>query len=226
MSNYLEPLIHLFDENRDPDLAGPMERYMRDQFAFLGIKSANRRDLFNQFLSENGLPAPERLSEVMDALWDLPEREYQLTGLDLLEKLRRTLGAEHVPMLERLILTKSWWDTVDAIASNNVGLLFRKYTELIDAYAEKWITDENMWLNRSALLFQLKYKQDTDEAKLFRYILLRADSNEFFLQKAIGWVLREYSKTAPESVHRFISGHELKPLSRREGMKWLRREKI
>lgn len=70
-------------------------------------------------------------------------------------------------------------------------------------------------------MFQLKYKERTDEKLLFDYILRSADSDEFFIQKAIGWALREYSKTNPQAVRQFIGEHELKPLSRREGLKIL-----
>lgn len=223
MPDYLKPLVQLFEENQNPDLAGPMTRYMRYQFTFLGIKTPLRRALFKKFLSENGLPDFERLPEIMAALWAFPEREYQQTGLDLLGKLGKNLDAEHVPMLKRLIVTKSWWDTVDAIAANSVATVFRKNPQLIDTHAEKWIADRNIWLNRTALLFQLKYKTDTDEDRLFRYIIIHAHSDEFFLQKAIGWALREYSKTAPETVRQFICSHKLMPLSRREGLKWINR---
>ncbi|WP_100487108.1 DNA alkylation repair protein [Sporolactobacillus pectinivorans] len=195
MPDYLKPLVQLFEENQNPDLAGPMTRYMRNQFAFLGIQTPLRRALFKKFLSDNGLPDFERLPEVMAALWAFPQREYQQAGLDLLGKLGKNLDAEHVPMLKRLIVT----------------------------HAEKWIADRNIWLNRTALLFQLKYKTDTDEDRLFRYIMIHAHSDEFFLQKAISWALREYSKTAPETVKQFIRSHKLMPLSRREGLKWINR---
>jgi 3-methyladenine DNA glycosylase AlkD len=161
---------------------------------------------------------------VVTTLWNHPKRECQSAALDLLMRSKKIVSAEHMPLFEWMILTKSWWDTVDVIAPHCCGTLFQREPQLIDRFAEKWITSESFWLRRAALLFQLKYKNATDEGRLFHYILLNAGSDQFFIQKAIGWALREYSKTAPDAVKRFIKEHdELKPLSRREGMKWLNR---
>lgn len=118
--------------------------------------------------------------------------------------------------MEWLISTKSWWDTVDAIAPKPVGKIAASYPEVIEETLDGWAVHENMWLRRAAILFQLKYKEKTDDALLYRYILKNADSKEFFIQKAIGWALREYSKTNPASVKEFIENHKLAPLSVRE----------
>lgn len=128
-----------------------------------------------------------------------------------------------MPLFEWMITTKSWWDTVDCIAPQCCGPLFAREPQLIQRYSERWVVSDHLWLRRAALLFQLKFKEQTDEALLFRYILLNADSDEFFIQKAIGWALREYAKTAPDTVRRFIQEHPLKPLSKRESLKWLNR---
>ena len=118
-----------------------------------------------------------------------------------------------------MIITKSWWDTVDRIASRLVGFYFREHKELIEPYTEKWMYYGNMWLQRTALLFQLKYKKETDTDLLFGYIQALAESPEFFIQKAIGWALREYSKTAPKTVKQFVDSTLLAPLSKREALK-------
>ncbi|WP_269083730.1 DNA alkylation repair protein [Peribacillus butanolivorans] len=99
--------------------------------------------------------------------------------------------------------------------------MFSTYPKLIPQYSDLWIEDENIWLQRSAILYQLHYKGGTDEERLFRYIIRRANSDEFFVQKAIGWVLRQYGKTNPESVKSFVLNHQLKPLSKREALKHL-----
>jgi len=172
-------------------------------------------------MKEYGLPARNQLKEVILLLWDLPHREYQKAALDILENVKKTLLPTDMEWLEKLIVTKSWWDTVDALAPNIMGYLFQTFPELIQQYPENWIESDNIWLQRSAILFQLKYKLETDDELLFRYILRRADSNEFFVQKAIGWVLREYAKTEPEKIRTFVEQHELKALSRREALKHL-----
>jgi 3-methyladenine DNA glycosylase AlkD len=123
--------------------------------------------------------------------------------------------------MEQLITTKSWWDTVDAIAPKAVGKIADKFPEVVPETIDGWATHDYMWLKRAAILFQLKYKQKTDEELLYQYIRQNAASKEFFIQKAIGWALREYSKTNPASVKKFIEGQPLAPLSVREGSKYL-----
>jgi 3-methyladenine DNA glycosylase AlkD len=135
-------------------------------------------------------------------------------------KFIKKFPRDAIQFLEKLLTTKSWWDSVDSIAPL-AGEMARKYPELIDETMNHWSVDDNFWLRRSAILFQLKYKQQTNEDLLYDYIVKNADSKEFFIQKAIGWALREYSKTNPESVKAFIEGNHLAPLSIREGSKYL-----
>jgi 3-methyladenine DNA glycosylase AlkD len=221
MKAYTKELVEWFTVHRNDQNAAAMEKYMRNQFPFLGIKTPERRELVKNFLKENGVPAKEGIRIVLNSLWELPEREYQYAGLDILNKAKKSFEKEHITLVEWLITHKSWWDTVDALASKSAGYLLQTYPDLIPVYAERWIESDNMWLQRSALLFQLKYKTATNTDLLFDYIQRCAHSNEFFIQKAIGWVLREYSKTDPEAVKTFIDHHELKPLSKKEGLKYI-----
>jgi len=126
-----------------------------------------------------------------------------------------------MPLLEKLITSKSWWDTVDTIAPHPVGKVAKETPSIVDDIIEGWSQSDNLWLCRSAILFQLRYKEETDETALYRYILANAESTEFFIQKAIGWALREYSKTNPSSVRKFIESHTLSKLSIREGSKYI-----
>ena len=119
-------------------------------------------------------------------------------------------------------MTKSWWDTVDLIAGKQIGYHLRQHPQLIDPSVGKWLNSGNLWLQRTALLFQLKYKQNTDTALLLKVIDRLKDSDEFFLQKAIGWILREYSKTDAAWVCKVVDQKELAPLSAREALKWLK----
>jgi 3-methyladenine DNA glycosylase AlkD len=118
-----------------------------------------------------------------------------------------------------LICQKSWWDTVDFIAATLVGGLLHKFPEL-KPEMDKWNRDEDMWKVRTSMLFQLKYKDEVDFEALSRYILTHAESKEFFLRKASGWALRQYSKFNPDAVRHFIASHELSPLTVREGSKY------
>lgn len=219
LNSYVQELVHIYSKHTDVAFAKWSKNYLRDQFDFLGIRTPIRRKLTKQFIREIGLPPKEELKDVILMLWDLPEREYQKAALDILEKAKKQLTKEDMPWLTSLIMKKSWWDTVDVLSPDIMGYMFSNDDELIHSFADKWIEDENIWLQRSAILYQLKFKDKTDEERLFRYILRRADSDEFFVQKAIGWVLREYAKTRPESVKAFVTNHNLKPLSKREALK-------
>jgi 3-methyladenine DNA glycosylase AlkD len=123
-------------------------------------------------------------------------------------------------LLQELITSKSWWDTVDPLASSFVGTLASRYPELIPQI-DQWAADANMWLRRTAILFQLKFKENTDEERLYTNIQFNAERKEFFIQKAMGWALREYSKTNPESVRVFIERNSLPKLTIREGSKYI-----
>jgi 3-methyladenine DNA glycosylase AlkD len=220
LKNEIEQLTALFEEHRNDDNAGPMRKYMKDHFPFLGIKSPLRKELEKQFFKETGILKEEFNKDFVVGLWEKDEREYQYTAITYTGKFIKKLPKDAIQFLERLITTKSWWDSVDSIAPL-VGELARKYPELVEKTINHWSVDENYWLRRVAILFQLKYKQQTNETLLYDYMVKNADSKEFFLQKAIGWALREYSKTNPESVKAFIEGNQLAPLSIREGSKYL-----
>ena len=123
-----------------------------------------------------------------------------------------------------MIVNKSWWDTVDYIAVKLVGKHFENFPELIPKHIKTWNSSGNLWLNRTAILFQLQYKKKTDINLLFDIIEKQAGSREFFIQKAIGWVLREYSKTDENAVRKFVMQTNLSSLSKREALKWLNRK--
>ncbi|MDQ0243212.1 3-methyladenine DNA glycosylase AlkD [Bacillus fengqiuensis] len=219
--NYLNQLEMLFEANRNEEQAVPMKKYMKDHFPFLGIKAPVRRELMNKFLKESEMLKKPFQPDFVLALWEKDEREYQYAALDYIEKSLKKLGKEHLPLMETLITTKSWWDTVDMLAPKPVGKIAKDSPEVISETIEGWAYGDKLWFQRSAILFQLKYKKETDEARLYRYIKQNAHSKEFFIQKAIGWALREYSKTNPDSVKRFIEENELPKLSIREGSKYL-----
>ena len=225
-TQYYEAIIPLFEAQANPKEAIAMRQYMRGQFAFYGIKAPIRRTIQKAFLQTYGRPSIEQLPELMDLLWADDHRELQHFGMDLLDKAIKKVDASFIEILEKLITTKSWWDTVDMIAVRLVGHLCQRFPEIIPKYPNKWMASEQMWLQRTALLFQLKYKKATDIDLLLKYILRLKDSKAFFLQKAAGWALREYSKTDWELVTDFIEDHDLAPLTKREGLKWLKNKGV
>lgn len=228
MNAYVIEIQKEFERYKDETKAGPMTKYMRDQFPFLGISSPERKQLAKVFFQQVGLPEIQQLEEVLDALWELPEREFQYVGLMLLDKLQHGIGLEQMPFLEQLIVRKSWWDTVDYLAPYGVGGILLRYPEAIADWNAKWIKSDNIWLQRTAIIFQLRYKDQTDAELLFSNILRRRDSKEFFVQKAMGWALREYSKVRSEEVKEFIdeNADTLPPLTKREWLRVLMRKKM
>ena len=161
MHRYVALLRTLFEQNADPVQAAPMKKYMRDQFEYLGIKSPQLKTLFRRAIQENGLPSLEELDDVIRELWELPQREYQYLAINLMERLEKKLLASAIKTLEYMIVHKSWWDTVDNI-SHIVGVHFKRFPDVREKYLSKWRGSKDFWLRRTAILFQLDYKQETD----------------------------------------------------------------
>lgn len=226
MHPYIQPLVKVFEAHADETKVEAMERYMLNQFKFYGIKAPLRQELTRAHVKIYGLPDRKELQRVIRSLWLQPQRELQHAAMDLAFRSKKQLDQDFVKTIEYMVLNKSWWDTVDMIASNIAGPLFAKFPELVAQYPDKWIRSDNMWLQRTAILYQLKYKDATDTKRLFSYIQICIDSQEFFIRKAIGWVLREYSKTDAETVKNYVGSVKLSPLSHREALKWLNAHEI
>lgn len=206
----------------DPGKAPAMRAYMRDQFDFLGIPTPRRLPLDRRVVAGLDRPEDADLRDVALACWRRPEREYQYFACGWLRRHAKHARPTLLPTVRCLITTKSWWDTVDTLASDTVGPLVRSHPELVSTMDE-WIRDENMWVARAAILHQLTYKQATETDRLFRYCLAQAGHPDFFIRKAIGWALRQYAHTDPAAVREFLAsnGDRLSPLSVREASKHL-----
>ncbi len=224
MQDYIKPLVKEFKKNANPENAEPMAKYMKNLFPYLGIKTPERREISKKFFKEYGLPKTSDFEEIIRDLWELPEREFQYFAVGMMIKFKDKVDKNIIDFYEYLITTKSWWDSVDGIASWLVGSLFQRFPEMIETYIPKWLKSENMWLQRTVILFQLNYKEKTDVMLLGKSIMIVANSKEFFIRKAIGWALREYSKTDAQAVINFVGNNELAPLSKREALKWLKNQ--
>lgn len=221
MHPYVASLKTLFEQNENPAQAAPMKKYMRDQFEYLGIKTPQNVALQKEFYAEHGFPQPAELDQILRELWALPQREFQYVAGGLLGKFAEQLPAEFIETIEYLITTKSWWDTVDGLAGGIVGTHFKRFPAVKKKYLARWRKSGNFWLRRTCILFQLNYKKDTDFALLCEIICENLDSGEFFINKAIGWSLRQYARVDPNAVKKFVKSTPLQPLSRREAMKHL-----
>ena len=218
----VEALQRGFEGAQDPERAVAMARYMRDQFAFYGIPAPLQRSIARTAL--RGLPTPTEveLAEFARACWQRPQREWQYVACDTVGAHVRTCSPAFLTMVEEMITTRSWWDTVDTLAGHAVGPLVAMHTGLA-AEMDRWVLSDNFWLARAALLHQLGYRERTDSARLFRYCEARAADREFFIRKAVGWALRQYARTDPDRVRAFVEEHdaELSGLSKREALRHL-----
>ncbi|GAA2646280.1 DNA alkylation repair protein [Paractinoplanes durhamensis] len=221
-STLLARLDNDFAAERDPVRAVAMAAYMRDQFSFAGLPAPTLRAAERSAF--RGLPRPssEDLRAFGYACWQRPEREFQYAACDYLRKHVGEAGAEFLPVARDLLVTKSWWDTVDPLATRFVGDLVRLHPLLSDVM-DAWSADDNRWLVRTAILHQLHYGTSTDPKRLFGYCVRQAGHPDFFVRKAIGWALRHYARTDPAAVRAFVDAHRdrLSPLSVREAMKHL-----
>ena len=220
MNNYLLPLEKLFKQHADKTKAAGAKTYMLNQFEFYGIVMAERRKLCKDFIKANLLSSISEVEKVVKHAWKLPEREWQYFAIELLAHYQKQWKISTIKIIEYCIVHKSWWDTVDAMADAWAGEYFKLFPQQIKTITGAWNTSENIWLQRSSLLFQKKYKQATDVELLSKYIQHLSSSKEFFIRKAIGWILREYAKTNVVWVKQFVAANQhLSPLSKREALK-------
>ncbi len=223
---YLTDLIHAFEENANAENAVQMEKYMRNKFEFYGIKSPGRKEIYKVFKKNAGLIPAGSQEEIVRWCWNADQREYQMFAMEFLGRTTKKENEDIIHLYEFLITTKSWWDTVDFIASNLVGVYFSRYPSRIPQITNRWMEFGNIWLQRTCLLFQLKYKSNLNMELLDSFIQPLLPSKEFFIQKAIGWILREYSKTNPELVISYVENNSLSNLSNREALLWINKKRI
>lgn len=218
---FIEQLTRVFEEKQNPVIAVQQKSYMKDRFAFYGIKTPTRRMLQKPFLDKIFLPPKNELSGMIKILWQKPQREYQYFAQELVSRYHKNQEEKDLALYVYMITHKSWWDTVDFIATILVGSYFKKFPLYKNHYVQEWISSGSIWLQRTALLFQMKYKNDLETVLLAKTIKALNGSKEFFINKAIGWILRAYSKSNPGWVQAFINEVPLSGLSRREAGKYL-----
>ena len=213
-------LITDFEENRNELLAESMSKYMQDKFRFLGIRGATRTEIYKKYFPD------ARKTKTIDwdfveSCWNKEEREFQYVVVYYLKAMKKFLKREDISKLKYLIVTKSWWDTVDLLAKVIGSLVIR--IEGYDKIMLEWSKDSNIWLRRVAILYQLSLKDKVDEIILDKILVNNLGDNEFFINKAVGWALRDYSKFNPEWVREFIKKNKdnMANLSIREASKYI-----
>ena len=217
----LEDLLLAFQKNTDPYQAERMKAYMRNLFDFYGLQKDKRTEIASPFLKELVASSEDNIDDIVKFLWKQPHRECQYVAMEYIMKVHKKWTPATLSLFEYIIANKSWWDTVDFIASSLVGKLFQKYPQLIMPSVEKWDEESQFWFHRTTLIFQLKYGAKTDQYLLFVQCEKYLNSKEFFMQKAVGWALRQYSKFNANAVGKFVDSHQLSTVSLREAKKYL-----
>ncbi|MCD7124780.1 DNA alkylation repair protein [Limosilactobacillus caviae] len=215
-----EQLKERFAKNTNVDRAKQMKKYMRNQFEFYGYQTRKRKALYHRLLLAE--KKQDQIDwELLDHCWQDPYREMQYFVCDYLIAMKKKLNFTDISKIERYARSKQWWDTIDTLVKP-LG-----YLTWSDPRGDKlmleWSRDSDFWIRRVAIEYQLLRKQATNTQVLSKIIQNNLESDEFFINKAIGWVLRDYSKTNPEWVRDFIKQNQQKlaPLSIREGSKYL-----
>lgn len=219
IEKHLQALREILIPTANPANSAPMSAYMKGRFSFLGIKKPELASLSKEWIQIAIKTQDRPYPTIARRLWEMPEREYQYIALDLIRKSSRFWQEDLITLCEDLIVQKSWWDTVDLLAASILGKYFLKHPELLEEKTQVWSASSNLWLNRTAILVQLKFKSQTREDLLLSVIQAHYHSKEFFIQKSIGWVLREYARTNPEWVLKTCESLPLAALSKREALK-------
>jgi len=223
INEFILNLTEEFNKFQSSINAFAMSKYMKDRFLFYGIKAEDRKRIQKVWFSQ--LPKVlsfEQRWEILVELWEKDQREYQYVAIDWLNSWKKEwIQPEDIKQLRWLIENKTWWDSVDAIASNYLGKFAKKFPDSAIEFVEDWRNESNFWINRSCLIFQLKYKNEVDFELLKSLIVQFQPNKEFFIQKAIGWSLRQYSKFSPDEVRDFVTEIKLTGLAYREATKYI-----
>jgi 3-methyladenine DNA glycosylase AlkD len=198
-----------------PDMAGA------DPFA--GVQGPDIWLVEREIRSRYPISTPGEYASAVAALWALPRREEKYLAAAVAGRYRTFITMEQLPLYRSLIVQGAWWDLVDSVAPRCVGPVLLSEREDMRPVLDLWIDDDDLWIRRSALLAHLKHKERTDQDQLFDHCERRMHETEFFIRKAIGWVLRQYARTAPDAVKAFALAHrdEMSGLSFREATKHL-----
>jgi 3-methyladenine DNA glycosylase AlkD len=195
------------EKRGDPERAIRMAAYMKTDMPFYGVQKKALTEVLRALKRRFPVTDNGDYRSIVELLWRRPHREEKYLAISIAKGKREFITIDNVDLYQSLIVEGAWWDFVDDIAANCVGMVHRNERSMMEPIIESWIDDEFMWLRRTALLSPLKHKSDTDYVTLFDHCLRRAHEREFFIRKAIGWTLREYAKTEPARVRDFLLEH-------------------
>lgn len=220
----MSEIIDAFQKRENPVFAEKMSAYMRHKFEYFGLMAEERKALQKEFFPRMNLELNETQRwELVRELWEKPQRECIYFAIDWINTFQpKTYHKSDIDEIHFLLTNQSWWDSVDALASNVLGKYNFQFPENRNTWLEVWRESDNFWLRRSCIIHQLKYKDKTDFDLLKSLIIENKHDKEFFIQKAIGWSLRQYAKFEPELVKEFVETENILGLAKREALKHLK----
>ena len=219
------PLINFiykhFLQRKDLENAQAMAAYMKTTMPFYGVRAPQRRQIIKQAIKNYPIQSQKEYLEIIRELWNKPHREEKYAAIDVARAYPQYINRDSLSLFEQMIREGAWWDFVDDIAIHLIGTILMKHSFVMWPVVEQWSCDPSLWIGRTAIICQNRFKVQTDEKRLFRFCLEQASDTDFFIKKAIGWALREYAKTNPQAVYAFVAEHRaaLSNLSYREACK-------
>lgn len=223
---YVESVVSALAAKAVPADVAPMTAYMRHQFPFLGVKAPGQKAAVRAALAVAGRTVDEgEVVDAIDALWARPEREHRYAGCDLAGRFARQASPGFVDHVARWVTSDPWWDTCDPLARRCVGQVVCRH-QALRSTMDRWLSGDDLWLTRSALIHMGGWKDAIDRDWVLAACIARAEHPDFFIRKAIGWILRDLARVDPDAVRAFVQGpgSVLSGLSKREALKNVGRE--
>lgn len=216
----IEQIREAFQEVRQAHLAEGMEAYMKNRFRFLGVRAPERKEVLRFIFPQVKSLSEDQYWDLLNQLWEEDYREYQHLACDILHKRPTRMWKESDwGNLRYFLASKQWWETIDSLATNPLGAYLKRFPEKREEVIEELLASDSFWMWRCTLIFQLKYKRDTDLHLLEDLIERLKNEQEFFIQKAIGWSLRQVSSWNAKWVLDQVDYHQLQGLAKREAIR-------
>jgi 3-methyladenine DNA glycosylase AlkD len=220
VNDFISRFVLCFENLNDSHRAVEMSQYMKNRFSFLGISSPKRRDAQKDILIELKNERIEFKWSVAEELWAKEEREFHYAAIDIITAFKpKQFQADDIHKLKWFITQNAWWDSVDLLASTALGNYFQQFPTMINEVISEWRENPSIWLKRSCLIFQLKYKEKTDTNLLQSLIHEFKIIDEFFIQKAIGWSLRQFGKYNENWVKTIVENENLNGIAKKEALR-------
>ncbi len=217
---FLMIIQEIFESKVDAKRAQQNHAYMKYKFTFIGMLTKERRGITQKMVKAYPFKDMKEVTYVVKKLWGMEKREYHLAAIQLLASYKKIWDGSTINLILYCMVRNSWWDSVDNLNAECLSHFYLMYPQ--ETYITKyWYMHKSIWMQRSSIIFQKSYKEKTDVALLSENILNASKSTNFFIQKAIGWALREYAKTNKEWVIDFVANNNLPALSKREAIKHL-----